>query len=134
MERLSIYRAGSTRNLYHWCRGWHDIIWSTKNHETQLPLLLNQHLHGFNRCYKQQFYSFNKFRLQNDIKTSKIYTTIRFNTIRAIYIGKHKYIHVIYVWLRYNLIWSRHCLDASTAFLSGQCVYIWAKVEYHKII
>jgi hypothetical protein len=32
------------------------------------------------------------------------------------------------------LIWSRHCLDASTAFLSGQCVYIWVKVEYHKII
>ena len=23
-----------------------------------------------------------------------------------------------------RLIWSRHCLDASTAFLSGQCVYI----------
>jgi hypothetical protein len=23
-----------------------------------------------------------------------------------------------------TLIWSRHCLDASTAFLSGQCVYI----------
>ena len=22
------------------------------------------------------------------------------------------------------IIWSRHCLDASTAFLSGQCVYI----------
>ena len=33
-----------------------------------------------------------------------------------------------------NIIWSRHCLDASTAFLSGQCVYIWVKVEYHKII
>jgi hypothetical protein len=32
------------------------------------------------------------------------------------------------------IIWSRHCLDASTAFLSGQCVYIWVKVEYHKII
>jgi hypothetical protein len=27
-----------------------------------------------------------------------------------------------------------HRLDASTAFLSGQCVYIWVKVEYHKII
>ena len=36
--------------------------------------------------------------------------------------------------LRCSLIWSRHCLDASTAFLSGQCVYIWVKVEYHKII
>ena len=23
------------------------------------------------------------------------------------------------------IIWSRHCLDASTAFLSGQCVYIF---------
>jgi hypothetical protein len=22
------------------------------------------------------------------------------------------------------IIWSRHCLDTSTAFLSGQCVYI----------
>ena len=33
-----------------------------------------------------------------------------------------------------NIIWSRHCLDDSTAFLSGQCVYIWVKVEYHKII
>jgi hypothetical protein len=33
-----------------------------------------------------------------------------------------------------NIIWSRHCLDASTSFLCGQCVYIWVKVEYHKII
>ena len=32
-----------------------------------------------------------------------------------------------------NIIWSRHCLDASTSFLCGQCVYIWVKVEYHKI-
>ena len=23
-----------------------------------------------------------------------------------------------------KIIWSRHCLDASRAFLSGQCVYI----------
>jgi hypothetical protein len=31
------------------------------------------------------------------------------------------------MYLRYTcifIIWSRHCLDASTAFLSGQCVYI----------
>ena len=33
-----------------------------------------------------------------------------------------------------NIIWSRHCLDASTSFLCGQYVYIWVKVEYHKII
>ena len=33
-----------------------------------------------------------------------------------------------------KIIWSRHCLDASTSFLSGQCVYIWVKIEYHKII
>ena len=33
-----------------------------------------------------------------------------------------------------NIIWSRHYLDGSTAFLSGQCVYIWVKVEYHKNI
>ena len=33
-----------------------------------------------------------------------------------------------------NLIWSRYYIDASTSFLSGQCVYMWVKVEYHKII
>ena len=37
-------------------------------------------------------------------------------------------------WILCQIIWSRHCLDASTAFLSGQCVYIWVKVEIHKII
>ena len=63
-----------------------------------------------------------------DTLLPKIFSKIVKMTANVLFLNQH--VHTIIevktksVHLELIITWSRHCLDVSTAFLSGQCVYI----------